>query len=98
MFHDRAVAWLGCVNGGGLLGRISHRRFALEARHVRIGKPSRAKGPRIPHHGLVRFLRLRSKARAFCLSVTGFVSPPIGQALADHALDRLLGAGFVVNA
>jgi hypothetical protein len=37
------------------------------------------------------------KAWDFCLSVTGFVRPPIGKALALNALESLLGAVRVVN-
>lgn len=37
--------------------------------------------------GRQRRFRQRRKCRAFCLGVTGFVSPPIGQALADDPAD-----------
>lgn len=44
------------------------------------------------------FPRQRRKRRAFCLAVTGFVSPPIRQALADDALEQLVGAGAIIDA
>lgn len=43
------------------------------------------------------FFRQRRKALAFCSSVTGFVNPPIGKALAGDALQSLLGVGLIVN-
>ena len=37
-------------------------------------------------------------ALAFCLGVAGFTSPPIGQALADNAFDRLFHAFSIADA
>lgn len=41
-------------------------------------------------------LHLR-KRFAFCLSVSGFTNPPIGQALAFDALEGVVAAGDVVD-
>jgi hypothetical protein len=41
-------------------------------------------------------LRHRRKRLAFCLSVSGFVSPSIGQALASDALQYLIRARVIV--
>ncbi len=40
----------------------------------------------------------RSKARAFCLPVRGFVSPPIGQALNVDPAKGFVGTQLVVDA
>ena len=37
------------------------------------------------------------KALTCCLTVTGFVNPPIGQALALNGLEGLCGTGCIVN-
>ena len=48
------------------------------------------------HYELKR-LRQRMKALAFCLSVRGFVRPPIRQALASDALKQFVGASTVIH-
>ena len=44
------------------------------------------------------FLRLWSSLRPFCLGVTGFTNPPIGEALAFDAFHKLLHAHSVGEA
>jgi hypothetical protein len=43
-------------------------------------------------------LRQRRKRLAFCLSDLGFVSPPIGQALAHYALEQFPRASEIIDA
>ncbi len=42
-------------------------------------------------------MRHRRKRRAFCLGVTGFTNPPIGEAFAPDALEGLVGALVVLD-
>lgn len=44
-----------------------------------------------------RLRRFARRRRAFCLRVTGFTNPPIGQALAFDPAQGFVGAKFVID-
>lgn len=43
------------------------------------------------------FLRCQSNLRAFCLGVTGFANPPIGQTLVSSLTKNIFGAFCIAN-
>lgn len=57
---------------------------------------SRGEGPP-PHYSQAAFLALRSSLRAFCLGVTGFTNPPIGQALVASIAQQVGRAFCIAN-
>lgn len=75
-----AVLWLGCIKAAVT---ANHRGFSMERTKNR---PCKLNPVSCPVFTITFSCVWRAVFRAFCLSVTGFTNPPIGQALvAGHS-------------
>lgn len=85
MFMCRAVLWLGCIDGSELAIRCRHH----SAQYWQGLQADSFRSPAV-HRG--RFFRINRILRAFCLGVTGFTNPPIGDSLIARHAQQVFGA------